>query len=306
VRRVVSVSLGSSKRNHKVETEFMGEKFSIERIGTDGDMNRAISLIRQLDGKVDAFGMGGIDLYIYVAGKRYVIRDAKKLIAAARMTPMVDGSGLKNTLERRCIQQLAASDWLQLRGKKVLMVCGVDRFGMAEALVEAGCDVVFGDLIYTVGIPIPLRSLVALRRVGRALAPIIVNLPFKMLYPTGKEQEVIIPKHSEYYYEADIIAGDFNYIKRYLPPRLDGKIVITNTTTREDVELLRERGVKVLVTTTPEMQGRSFGTNVLEALLVAILRKPVEAITPEDYLRLLDELDIKPTVTWLKEEGGNG
>lgn len=34
MKQVVSVSLGSSKRDHKVEAEFLGEKFVIERIGT--------------------------------------------------------------------------------------------------------------------------------------------------------------------------------------------------------------------------------------------------------------------------------
>ena len=38
MKRVASISLGSSKRDHKVEAEFW-EKF-IERIGTDGDMNQ--------------------------------------------------------------------------------------------------------------------------------------------------------------------------------------------------------------------------------------------------------------------------
>jgi hypothetical protein len=70
MKRVVGISIGSSKRDHKVEAEFLGEKFLIERIGTDGDMNRAIEMIRELDGKVDAFGMGGIDLYLVAGGRR--------------------------------------------------------------------------------------------------------------------------------------------------------------------------------------------------------------------------------------------
>ncbi|MFY9271602.1 MAG: hypothetical protein WAO37_01165, partial [Thermacetogeniaceae bacterium] len=79
MKRVVSVSLGSSKRDHKVEAEFLGEKFVIERIGTDGDMERAIEVIRELDGKVDAFGMGGIDLYLVAGNRRYALREAKKI-----------------------------------------------------------------------------------------------------------------------------------------------------------------------------------------------------------------------------------
>jgi len=299
LRRIVSVSLGSSKRNHAFETDFMGEKFSIERIGTDGDWDKAINLIKELDGKVDAFGMGGIDLYIYVAGKRYTIKDAKRLMVAKK-TPMLDGSGLKNTLERKCILDIQKDGIMNLRGKKVLMVCAVDRFGMAEALAEVGAKLTLGDLVYTLNIPIPLHSLNTLKLVGRTIAPFAVRMPFDKLYPTGEKQDVIIPRHSKYYKEADILAGDFLYIKRYLPEKLDGQVIITNTTTSEDMKMLKERGISKVITTTPDMGGRSFGTNVIEALMVALMGKPLEEISAEDYYNMLNELNIKPGVVDLE------
>lgn len=299
MKHVVSVSLGSSKRNHAVETEFLGEKFRIERIGTDGNWDEAINMIRRLDGKVDAFGMGGITLYIYVGSRRYILRDAKKMLAAAKQTPIVDGGGLKNILEKQSIERVAREGIVHFKDRHVLMVCGVDRLGMAQVLNELSDHIVFGDLIYGLGLPIRIRSLKALERIAGTIAPIVVNLPFDSLYPTGSKQDVIIPKFSKYYYEADIIAGDFLYIRRYLPEKLEGKIIITNTTTHEDVMLLQERGVKLLVTTTPEMEGRSFGTNVMEALLVSIIGKPVDLITEEDYRNLLRELDFHPGVVYL-------
>lgn len=300
MKRVVSVSLGSSRRDHAFETDFMGQTFRIERIGTDGDWDKAINLIRELDGKVDAFGMGGIDLYIYLAGKPYIIKDAKRLMAEARKTPMVDGSGLKNTLERKCIMDIQRDGILDLQGKNVLMVCAVDRFGMAEAFEEVGARLTLGDLIYTIGIPIPLHSLNSLRIIGRLLAPVVVSMPFDKIYPTGKQQDVIIPKHSQYYYAADILAGDFNYIRRYLPEKLNRQIVITNTTTSDDMKLLKERGVSKVITTTPDMGGRSFGTNVIEALMVAIMQRPLDEISPQDYYNMLKELDMKPGVVDLE------
>lgn len=301
MKHVVSVSLGSSKRNHAVETEFLGEKFRIERIGTDGNWDEAINMIRSLDGKVDAFGMGGITLYIYVGNRRYVMKDAKKLLMEARKTPIVDGGGVKNILEKQSIERVAREGIVDFTDRHVLMVCGVDRLGMAQVLDALSDHIVFGDLIYGLKLPIRIRSLKGLERVARVIAPVVVNLPFDSLYPTGSKQEVIIPKFSKYYYEADIIAGDFLYIRRYLPERLDGKIIITNTTTKEDVELLRERGVKLLVTTTPEMEGRSFGTNVMEALLVSIIGKPADQITEDDYRSLLRELDFRPGVVYLND-----
>ncbi len=299
MKRVVSVSLGSSKRDHKVEAEFLGEKFLIERIGTDGSMEKAIQIIRELDGKVDAFGMGGIDLYLVAGRRRWVIREARKIASAAKITPIVDGSGLKDTLERRVITYLRDSLGWEFAGKKALLVSAVDRFGLAEALVEAGCRVTFGDLIFALGIPIPLHSLKTLSFLACLLLPVLSQLPFKYLYPTGEKQEKITARHMRYYHDSDIIAGDFHFIRRYLPPFLPGKIVITNTVTKDDVALLRERGVAVLVTTTPELGGRSFGTNVLEGVLISLLGKPPAAVKPEDYNYLLDRLAIRPRVEYL-------
>ncbi len=299
MKRVVSVSLGSSSRDHSVETEILGEKFKIERIGTDGDKEKAVAKIKELDGKVDAFGMGGIDLYIFAGRRKYVLRDAKPLAAAAVKTPIVDGSGLKNTLERRVISYLDETGEVEFVGKTALMVSGADRFGMAESLDEAGCKLILGDLMFTLGIPIPLHSLRALDLVARIVAPIACQLPFHMLYPTGSKQETTEPKYADYYHRADIVAGDFHFIRRYMPQEMDGKIIITNTTTAEDVEMLRERGVKKLITTTPELRGRSFGTNVMEGVLVALADKDFDELTVDDYNELLDKIGFEPRVSVL-------
>ncbi len=302
MKRVVSVSLGSSKRDHKVEAEFLGEKFVIERIGTDGDMERAIQMIRELDGKVDAFGMGGIDLYLVAGNRRYALREAKKIAAAAEKTPIVDGSGLKNTLERKVIEYLQCELGWDFKDMRALVVSGVDRFGIAEALWYAGCKTTYGDLIFAMGIPIPVRSLSTLRFLAYTLLPVLSQMPFKYLYPTGEKQETVTSKYDKYYHDNEIITGDFHFIRKYMPSELPGKIIITNTVTKDDLELLRERGVKVLVTTTPEMQGRSFGTNVMEGVLISLLGKKVDEVKPEDYSSLLEQLQFKPRIVYLQVE----
>lgn len=296
MKRVVSISLGSSKRDHRAMAEFGGETFSIERIGTDGNKEKFIQLINELDGKVDAFGMGGTDLYIYAGNKRYIFKESAKIAAAAKTTPIVDGSGIKNTLERRVVQYLKEKEGISFQDKKVLVVCAVDRFGLAEELVAAGSQAVFGDLLFGLGVPVPIRSLKTLALLARVIAPVITRLPIEMFYPTGKSQTQNIPRFSPYFEQAEFIAGDFHFIRRYMPADLKGKTVITNTVTQKDEELLRERGIKTLITTTPEIGGRSLGTNVLEAVLVTLIGKNPEAITALDYERILDQIDIRPRV----------
>ncbi|NLL47589.1 MAG: quinate 5-dehydrogenase [Firmicutes bacterium] len=296
MRRIVSVSIGSSQRDSKAVVTVCGEEFSVERIGTDGDMQKAIALIQELDGKVAAFGMGGIDLYLQGGNKRYILREAKKIYRAAQRTPMVDGSGLKNTLERRTILNLARENRAMFQGKRVLLTCAVDRFGMAEALRETGSEVLYGDLMFALGIPWPIYKLKALETVVSVLAPLAVQLPFTWLYPTGSKQEDAPDKekYAKYYAWADVIAGDYHMIRKYMPDDLNGKIIITNTITSADVAFLRERHVRELITTTPNIGGRSFGTNVMEALIVALLEKPLTEIRPEDYNRMLDRIGFAP------------
>lgn len=296
MKQIVGVSIGSSKRNHSVKVNLLGTDFEIKRIGTDGDLAAAQQMLKQLDGKVDALGLGGIDLFFVADGKKYVLRDAAKLKNAVKQTPVVDGSGLKHTLERAAIQYIQEKNVLSLKGKTVLMVAAVDRFGMAESLVESGCKMIFGDLIFGLGIPIPMRKYKTFKRVAKFLLPIVVKMPIKMLYPTGESQDKQSNKNQKWFKQADIIAGDYLFIKKYLPKRLDGKSIITNTTTAEDVAELKKRGLNYLITTTPVFNGRSFGTNVMEATLVAAMEKDPDIIKPQDYLEYLDKLEFKPRV----------
>ncbi len=297
-KEVVSVSIGSSTRDHEVDVELLGQSFKIRRVGTDGDVKKAKQMIKDLDGNIDAFGLGGIDLYLFApGGKRYKIREAKKFKKAAKISDMVDGSGLKNTLERKTIEFLRDEKEIDFVDKKVLMVSAVDRFGMADALNGAGCQMVFGDLIFGLGIPVAIRSMKKFSMIARILLPIATKLPFKILYPTGSEQDKkSVDKYGKYFREADIIAGDYLFIKKYMPADMTGKVIITNTVTASDVEDMKSRGVMLLVTTTPEFDGRSFGTNVMEATCVALLDKDADSITPDDYLRVLKELGFEPRV----------
>lgn len=306
MKRVVSVSIGASSRDHVAELDLLGQKVRLERIGTDGSVERAIELIRDLDGKVDAFGMGGIDLYIWAGSRRYELRDAQRIAKAAQKTPIVDGSGLKNSLERRIVSFLETELNIDWPNRRVLLVSAVDRFGMAEALADTGCQMVIGDLMFALGVPIAIRSMRSFVRVAQLLAPMAVRLPISVLYPTGDKQTDTEPKYENHYAWADVIAGDFHFIRRHMPADLSGKIVITQTITERDVRDLQERGVRLLVTATPKLNGRSFATNVIEALLVALSGTGRE-LRPEEYLALIDELQLHPRIEYLNDsDAGNG
>lgn len=295
MKRAVSVSLGSSERDKTIEFELLGQQVCIERRGTDGDIDRATALFTELDGQVDALGVGGIDLHVQFGDKKYPLYAARKLVKNVRQTPVVDGGGLKNTLERQVVQAMVDELGPEMASGKVLVTAAVDRFGMALSFFERDYQVVCGDLMFALGIGVPIRTLNQLKWLARVLLPVVGRFPISMLYPTGEKQDVIVPKFEKWYAWAGVIAGDCHYIKRHMPDDLNGKVIVTNTTTPKDMEMFRQRGVKTVVTTTPQLDGRSFGTNMMEAALTAVAGKN-RPLTHDEIRALLADLEMKPTI----------
>ncbi len=294
MKKALSISIGSSKRNKSVEINLLGQDVHIERVATDGDMTAARQMFRELDGKIDAFGVGGTDLGLFVAGKWYPLHSVLPMVQDIENTPVVDGCGLKNTLENRSAPVLESNicGYLDEIGRKALVMTAVDRYGLLRSFLDAGYECVFGDAMYSLGLPLPIRNERGIKLLVTLLIPIVSRLPFRWVYPVGDKQHQRKPRYTWAFEWASVIAGDCHYITRYMPNELPGKIIVTNTTTEADVELFQKAGVKYLVTTTPRYDGRSFGTNMMEAALLAAsgYQGKVDYRQHQTYFEMLEKL----------------
>lgn len=295
-KRIVSVSLGTSKRDKVHEAEILGQRFLIERRGTDGDRTKFKALMEELDGHVAALGVGGADIWIATSKKKYAFREIVGLVSGVKKTPVVDGSGLKHTLERETIHRLQRDGTVDFRQERALLVSAVDRFGMAQALNELCPDVIYGDLLFGLGLPLPIKSYRTVEVLASLLAPIVTQLPLQWFYPTGSKQEERKPSHIKIWRDRTFLCGDWHYIRRYAPDDLSGKTVLTQTVRSADIEWLRSTGLRRLITTTPDMGGETFATNVMEGVIVALSGKGPAEMAESDYLDVLKELDWSPTV----------
>ncbi len=296
MKRVVSISLGTSKRNKTNIIDILGETFEVSRIGTDGNIKKFAQYFIDLDEKVDALGVGGADLYLVAKRKKYAFKQIQKFVSGAKKTPVVDGSGLKHTLERASIQVLQEKGKIDFAKEKVLLVSAVDRYGMAEALNQYCPNVLYGDLLFGLGLPFPIRKYSTIEALGSLLLPVITKLPFQWFYPTGEKQEKRSPKFSWAFHEATIIAGDWHYIHRYAPEKLTGKTILTQSVRKQDLKWLKEAGASRVVTTTPLIEGETFATNVMEGILVVQIGKNPDEINTNEYLSLLEDLKWEPNI----------
>lgn len=302
MKRAVSISIGSSTRDKAVEIELLGEKVRLERIGTDGDMKKAAQLYEELDGKVDAFGVGGTGLGFLVGKHWYTLHSVKFMVQNVKKTPIADGTGFKPFLGQRVPEMLDKQIGSAITKKRVLIPSAVDRYSLSRAFMKSGYDVVYGDMMFALGLPFAIRSDVGLKRLAKVLLPIASRLPFEWLYPVGESQELRTPKWVKHFQWATVIGGDCHFITRYMPDDMEDKVIVTNTTTPKDRELFRSAGVKYLVTTTPMLDGRSFGANMMEAGLVAAMGRtePIDYANPGTYFqdmeKAINELNFQPQI----------
>ncbi|MCK5848216.1 MAG: quinate 5-dehydrogenase [Caldisericia bacterium] len=302
MKKVLSLSMGSPKRNHTAEVELFGESFTVERIGTDGDNKKLKYLFEKYDGSVDAFGLGGFDLWVNYGEKRYKFREAAKAIKNVKKTPVADGASVKKTLEVMAVKYLVSNKIID-PNQVVMIPSACSRYHMYKAFKEEGFKVRWGDIAFGLGIGSDaMDSEKFMDFIAYTTWPLLVKVPFKWLYPVSN-QDVIVPKYKKAYDSADIIAGDFHFIYKHLPERIDGKIIITNTLTNDEIDVLKQKGAKLVISVTPEFNGRSFGTNVVEACVCAHFNRKPEEISLQEFTDLFKKYDIKPRIIDLSQKG---
>jgi hypothetical protein len=91
-----------------------------------------------------------------------------------------------------------------------------------------------------------------------------------------------------------------------MPENLAGKTILTQTITVDDRDALHRRGARRLITAAPEMEGRSFATNVLEGIVVALSGERTETMTPAQIIEWLQRAGVRPRVETLTPGDGNG
>ena len=307
IKEVVSVSLGSSSRDHEVIVPVGDQQFRVRRMGTNGDRALLKQKLIECDKNPDvaAIGIGGCDIFLNAADRRFYFREILDLVSCVEHTPVVDGSGLKGAVEGDTVRFMQEELGIKFEGTNILVTSAIDRWGLAMACADVNStgNVGYGDLLYALDVPVIVHGRKLLTTLARIIMPVVAQLPFSWIYPSESDASTEpkrTPKTDALYRAADLIVGDYKYVIKFMPPDLSGTIVVTNTTTPEDITFLHNRGVKLVVTTTPRLDGRSFGTNVIEALLVAAkgAQQPLEA---GEYLESLKKMGFAPSVHWASE-----
>ncbi len=293
MKKVVTVSLGSSKYDFSFETDFLGERFQIKRLGADDDTGKAWELMRRQQTMADAIGLGEIGDHWHVGQNTVINKETRRLLNVVTRVPATTGATLRRLLQVRALRYVQNHLGNYFNNNIVLFLSGMRNWDMAQAMSDYTPNLQFADALAQTGAPTLLTSLQQLEYYAKGSEIALTGKPGEMLesmlagFKSSRIGAAVAKSH--------VIVGTFHELKEVgTPANLDGKTVITSAVDDDRLAFFKQCKVNLVIDVSPQLFPRVVGTNVIEAMILAALDKPKEEISDDDFSEILDELDIKP------------
>jgi len=307
VRKIVTLHLQPNPRPDVEILSVLGQRIELTHIDCHGNLETVADHIREYDGLVQAIAIVGATKSLQLGSERVAHFAKDQLFSIATKTPVVDGSGITNTVERwaiRLVSEMEPGIWSQ---KNVLMAPGLNHTGMAEALQTYAKGIRYADPILYFDLPAIGRQ-EPLTVVSDTTLNQLKDYPYSQLYPT--EKPYTPHDNNRHFNWANVIAGDIHTILRYAPTDLSGKTAVVSHVSDEQAKILHNRKLSILITLLPNLSHdkHKFAHHhsaTVEACLATLHEEEKDQFDQPDedrYLTLLADLHWQPTIRYLQPE----
>ncbi len=307
MKQILWLDLGVGDETRVVS--FAGQSVGLHRVGTDGNLELTRQLLRQADGQVDAIAaiaLEGMPAQLKLGAATHAHPEGVALREAVKLTPVVDGSGVRDGLERWAVMLADRAQPGIFAEKYLLMAPGLNHSGLTDEIAKHSPALRFADPFVFFNLPdfpgVGSRS--TLEQVSNATLEQLAHLPFKRVHPlagTPRTHRAESPFH-----HADVLVGDIGAIRRYAPHELKRKTIVVEYATEEDIADLQARGASIVVTLMPGLNERgSLGelpASVMEAIFVACRANADLPLTEDTYLDMMAGLDWTPHIRYLRAD----
>ncbi len=293
MKNVVTVSLGSSKQNFSFETDFLGHRFKVQRFGADDDTGKAWELMRRHQAHADAIGLGEVGDHWHVGQNTVINKETRRLLNVVTRVPATTGATLRRLLQVRAVRHVQKELGHYFNNNIVLFLSGMRNYDMAVALSDYTPNLNFADALAQTGAPTMLTSLQQLELYAKGSEVALNGKPGEFLESmlTGYKSARIASAVTK----AHVVVGTFHELKEVgSPANLAGKTVITSAVDDERLAFFKHCRVNLVIDVSPQLFDRVVGTNVIEAMILAALGKPHEEVSDDDFIEILDELELQP------------
>ena len=293
MKKVVTVTLGSSKQDFEFKTEFLGQSFSVRRLGADQDTGKAWELMRRHQATADAVGLGEISDHYNVGLRTVTNKETKRLTNVVTRVPVTTGATLRRLLQVRAVRYVQKELGNYFNNNLVLFLSGMRNYDMAVAMSDYSKNLSFADPVFQTGSPMLLGSIEQLELYARGSDFVLNSKPGQMLeaalsgFKNKRVAGAVAKSH--------VIVGTFAEIKAVTEAgNLEGKTLITSAVDDERMAFFKDQKVNLVVDVSPKLFDKVVGINTIEAMILAALEKSPLEVSDDDFEEILDELHIKP------------
>ena len=293
MKKVVTVTLGPSKKDFEFRTTFLGQEFSVRRLGADKDSSKAWELMRRQQANADAIALGDTVDHYHVGLRTVVNKESQRLMQVVTRVPVTTGASLRRLLQVRAVRYVQKELGHYFNNNLVLFLSGMRNYDMAVALSDYTRNLRFADPVFHAGSPLLLSSLeqLELYAKGRELIPDIVPGEFlKSVLKTVKNKIV-----ANAVAKSHVIVGTLREIQAVSSGgNLEGKTLITSAIDDEAMAFFAKHKVNLVVDVSPKLFDKVVGISTITAMILASTGKPEAELSDHDFEEIINELDIKP------------
>ncbi len=297
MKQVVSISLGPSSQDFEFTAEFLGEKLHVRRLGTDGSTARAAKLLKEWDGKAAAIGLGVLKESYRAGAHKFVEQDSVKLTQMVKTSPITTGGRLGDILQEWSVRHAQVKLGHYFTNARVLFFSGLADFKLAMSMAEYTPNLRFADPVLQLGVPKMLTSLESLQLYATG-AHYVKDWPLPDVMANGPVKEwsrFVLRKAMQ---KATVIVAPVHSLDEFGLEELAGQTVITAAASDKRVELLRDKGVHMIIDGAPELFGHVLAPNLLDAMILASAGKNADDMLEDDYLEIVTGLQIEPRILY--------
>ena len=175
MKKVVGVTLGSSKKDFEFTTEFLGQEFSVKRVGADGDTAKAWELMRRYQARADVIGLGEVDDHYHVGVRTVENKATRELMHVVTRVPVTTGATLRRLLQVRALRYVQKELGHYFNNNLVLFLSGMRNYDLAVAMSDYTQNLTFADPVFQTGSLLMLNSLSQLELYARG-SEMVLNL----------------------------------------------------------------------------------------------------------------------------------
>jgi predicted amino acid dehydrogenase len=291
---VVNVSLLDPGSDYDERLTFLGHEVRILRVGTSGRVEEARALVRNWAGRADAIAVTGVH-EAQVSGK--YDGDLESLAGLHRtMTgvPVTHGDTLRSVLQEWAVRHVQTEMPGYFNNARVLVLGGDNHVATMRMLREYTANITYTNppLLDLLG---ELESIPLVGHVASAGLRPAHRLPARMQSMLHAPRPVGEAMAHRAGHDCDVVVATYEELMDFGLEDLNGKAVITESISDDRLAELADRGVDLVLDSTPQPFHVTVESAVLEALMIAT-SPGSEVLSDDELLEKIVAAGLEPRV----------